>query len=178
MTAHVGDTVTLPCSAPANTNITVWLKDAKTVCVNRKNDSQCEKDDNLPDSFIGRVELKNASMVMKNLMDNDTGTYQCQVAQGGTQLRTINTTHLKVEQAKDGGDEATDDGNKITIIIAAVVGVVVGVVGVVRVVCVVGVVGVVGVVVVVRYRKRKRSLEHSYQKPAYEMRQLNNSESV
>ncbi|XP_026225193.1 coxsackievirus and adenovirus receptor homolog [Anabas testudineus] len=68
-------------------------------------------------SYRGRVELKDsemkdgdASVILKNVNINDTGTYECYVGYGDN-IELINTINLKVEPGtnKDRGDK---DGGK------------------------------------------------------------------
>lgn len=57
----------------------------------------------LPESFRGRVQLKNsdlqdgeASVVLRNVTFNDTGTYQCIVGTKGSRQAIINNITLNV----------------------------------------------------------------------------------
>lgn len=146
MTVTNGDTVTLAC--PARRLGTVeWTRGNETVCYNRSPGmNRCETD-HVPASFKGRVELNDtdASLVLKDVRVNDTGTYQCRVKQKGTSRRKrqvlptdpITTIHLKVCGGqscgpKDGGDERGTAGPAAA-----------------------GIIPVFVVVVVVIYRKRK-----------------------
>ncbi|XP_067380800.1 immunoglobulin superfamily member 3-like isoform X2 [Channa argus] len=94
ITAEPGDTVTLPCQAPRNTNVQVvqWIRrdlNNPTVCFYR--DGKCE---NSHPSFKGRVQLNrdrvkngDVSLILKNVMISDSGAYECRVIQGESKRR-------------------------------------------------------------------------------------------
>ncbi|XP_026179842.1 uncharacterized protein LOC113140252 isoform X2 [Mastacembelus armatus] len=106
ITAEPGDTVTLPCQAPRSSEILIllWTRpdldpDYVFVYRNKRSDP-----DNQHPSFKERVELKDsrmkdgdASVTLKDVTLNDTGTYECRVIHtpGGIWMIAI---HLNVAQ--------------------------------------------------------------------------------
>ncbi|XP_067437037.1 coxsackievirus and adenovirus receptor homolog isoform X1 [Thunnus thynnus] len=129
-TVKPGDDVTLQCQSPRDANITLseWsrpdLKKDGYVFFFRENRPY---ESFQHPSFSGRVQLRDpemkdgdASVILKNVTINDTGTYECRVSVIGNGLELINTTYLKVEDSghtagntwteghKDGGDK--DEG--------------------------------------------------------------------
>ncbi|KAF3698225.1 CD226 antigen DNAX accessory molecule 1 [Channa argus] len=94
ITAEPGDTVTLPCQAPINTNVQVveWIRrdlDNPTVCFYQ--DGKWEIND---PSFKDRVQLNNhwvkngdVSLILKNVTISDTGAYECRVIQRESKRR-------------------------------------------------------------------------------------------
>uniref|UniRef100_A0A3B4HCI5 Ig-like domain-containing protein n=1 Tax=Pundamilia nyererei TaxID=303518 RepID=A0A3B4HCI5_9CICH len=93
ITAQSGQDVTLTCRAPNNNLIVVeWRRpDLGEVFVYRNN--HFDSDDQHP-SFKNRVDLQDrqmkdgdVSVILKDAMINDTGTYECRVFMEGTNLR-------------------------------------------------------------------------------------------
>ncbi|KAL4008332.1 hypothetical protein ACER0C_002184 [Sarotherodon galilaeus] len=88
--------VTLPCRAPNNNIIIVieWSRaDLGEKYVLLFRDKQLNPDQQHP-SFKNRVDLRDrqmkdgdTSLILKNVMINDTGTYECRVVQGGAKRR-------------------------------------------------------------------------------------------
>ncbi|XP_063324957.1 CXADR-like membrane protein [Pelmatolapia mariae] len=96
ITAQSGQNVTLPCRAP-NNNIILgveWSRaDLGDEYVLFYRDDQLDPDNQHP-SFKNRVDLKDrqmkdgdVSLVLKNVMINDTGTYECEAFIRGTNVR-------------------------------------------------------------------------------------------
>uniref|UniRef100_A0A3Q0S4G6 Ig-like domain-containing protein n=1 Tax=Amphilophus citrinellus TaxID=61819 RepID=A0A3Q0S4G6_AMPCI len=109
-----GQTVTLPCRAPNNNYpvlVVEWSRaDLETEYVLFYRDEKLDPEEQHP-SFKDRVDLQDrrmkdgdASLVLKDVTVNDTGTYECHVVQRGTNRRTrasldgdsISTIHLSV----------------------------------------------------------------------------------
>uniref|UniRef100_A0A668VQ54 Ig-like domain-containing protein n=1 Tax=Oreochromis aureus TaxID=47969 RepID=A0A668VQ54_OREAU len=88
--------VTLPCRAPNNNIIIVieWSRaDLGEKYVLLFRDKQLNPDQQHP-SFKNRVDLRDrqmkdgdASLILKDVTTNDTGTYECRVVQGGAKRR-------------------------------------------------------------------------------------------
>ncbi|CAG5965570.1 unnamed protein product [Menidia menidia] len=106
ITAEAGqDSVTLPCGAGKEKEITAleWSRpDLDPDVVFLYIDGHFHPD-RLHPSFRNRVDLLNrrmkdgdASLVLKDLKINDTGTYECEVIQGGGGQKMITTIHLVV----------------------------------------------------------------------------------
>ncbi|CAI5659978.1 unnamed protein product [Oreochromis niloticus] len=105
ITAESGQDITLTCRAPNNNIIVVEWSRAdlgdKNVFLYRN--GQFESDDQHP-SFKDRVDLQDrqmkdgdVSLILKDLMINDTGTYQCQVIQEQKEgLKLISIIYLSV----------------------------------------------------------------------------------
>ncbi|KAK2813070.1 hypothetical protein Q5P01_000896 [Channa striata] len=86
LSAYPGDTVTLPCRPPNNTNITAveWIRpdlEPKYVFVYQNQHFNMSQQH---PSFENRVELKDSemkdgdvSLILKNVTSRDTGTYYC-----------------------------------------------------------------------------------------------------
>ncbi|XP_063324962.1 CD226 antigen-like [Pelmatolapia mariae] len=93
ITAESGQDVTLPCQTPNNKNILTveWSRadlEPKYVYVHR--DGRFDPE-NQHTSFKNRVDLQDrqmqdgdVSLILKDVMINDTGTYECRVVQKGT----------------------------------------------------------------------------------------------
>ncbi|CAI5659993.1 unnamed protein product [Oreochromis niloticus] len=92
ITADSGQDVTLTCRVPNNNILTVeWSRadlEPKYVYVHR--DGRFDPENQHP-SFKDRVDLQvrqmkdgDVSLILKNVMINDTGTYECRVVQKGT----------------------------------------------------------------------------------------------
>ncbi|XP_030580105.1 matrix remodeling-associated protein 8-like [Archocentrus centrarchus] len=109
-----GQTVTLPCRAPNNNYpvlVVEWSRaDLETEYVLFYRDEKLDPEEQHP-SFKDRVDLQDrrmkdgdASLVLKDVAVNDTGTYECHVVQRGTNRRTrasldgdpISTIYLSV----------------------------------------------------------------------------------
>ncbi|XP_026178963.1 polymeric immunoglobulin receptor-like isoform X2 [Mastacembelus armatus] len=120
ITAEPGQTVTLPCRAPSNSEIRTveWTRpdlDPKYVFVYWNNQPDPV---NQHPSFKERVELKDSQMkdgdvsvTLKNVTFNDTGTYECRVLQGQSKPpELISIIHLRVsaghrEKHRDDGQD-------------------------------------------------------------------------
>ncbi|XP_026225504.1 coxsackievirus and adenovirus receptor homolog [Anabas testudineus] len=124
-----GDTVTLPCRGFSNTPVksVKWIRSdlEHGGCVYMLQDGRYVPDNQHP-NYKNLVELKDTemkdgdvSLILKNAMPVDSGTYECYVSQGGTNRkkrdtdRPITIIHLRVEPGtnKDGGDK--DGGDRI-----------------------------------------------------------------
>lgn len=129
-----GEDVTLVCRAPNKAAIEqlAWsraeLKSHKYVFFLRNNRSLINSQ--LP-SYRGRVKLMdpemkdgNASVILKNVNINDTGTYECEIGWSSTGRALISTIKLKV-QVSDGAAGIIKD--KDGVIIHASIGVLLGV---------------------------------------------------
>ncbi|KAM9335742.1 coxsackievirus and adenovirus receptor-like isoform 1-T1 [Symphorus nematophorus] len=142
-----GDDVTLQCQAPADAPIILleWSRPDLNVdsYVFLYRNERSYENHQLP-SFRGRVELKDAEMkngdasvVLKNVSVNDTGTYECRVtvrSSGSNEITHLialtvtdadDTAGNKDGRNKDGGNK--DGGNKdgyLRIVIPTVIGVI------------------------------------------------------
>uniref|UniRef100_A0A669CHI2 Ig-like domain-containing protein n=1 Tax=Oreochromis niloticus TaxID=8128 RepID=A0A669CHI2_ORENI len=106
ITAESGQDVTLTCRAPNNNFIVVeWSRaDLGDEYVFVYKDEGFHSNSQHP-SFKNRVDLQDrqmkdgdVSLILKDVMINDTGTYKCRVVQIGTEhLKLINTTYLHVD---------------------------------------------------------------------------------
>ncbi|KAM9717600.1 uncharacterized protein ACNS7B_021235 isoform 2-T2 [Menidia menidia] len=131
ITAEAGqDSVTLPCGAGKEKEITAleWSRaDLDPDGVLLFMDGRFESDGQHP-SFRNRVDLQDrqmkdgdASLILKNVKINDTGTYECRVIQGGNRMRRtvlmtypISTIHLEVSTppppgTQEGGGKGRGD---------------------------------------------------------------------
>ncbi|XP_067380755.1 myelin-oligodendrocyte glycoprotein-like [Channa argus] len=156
ITAREGENVSLPCSALQNSDIIVieWSRRfqnfSHVVFLHR--DGWFDPWNQHP-SYKNRVELKdeqmkdgNMSLILKNVIISDTGTYDCLIQRGTDQIKTtetICTINLTVFQP--GGDEDGNVGLKVGLSVVALL---------------------VGVVGVVMYRKRKGPKEETSYKAA------------
>ncbi|KAL4008425.1 hypothetical protein ACER0C_002277 [Sarotherodon galilaeus] len=119
--AEVGQDVTLPCRAPNNNPISVlkWSRaDLGVEYVFLYKNKRIETDGQHP-SFKNRVDLLDrqmkdgdVSLILKNVMINDTGTYECVVIpEGGGSSKPVSIIYLHVvPPGQTGGD--TEDGGK------------------------------------------------------------------
>ncbi|XP_007570389.1 immunoglobulin superfamily member 2-like [Poecilia formosa] len=134
ITAKPGENVTLPCGAAENQHVLVvnWRRtDLGSEYILLYRDGQFDPEYQSP-SFKDRVDLKavdhgDLSLILSNMMINDTGTYECRVvSKDGNEKRAtpskelISTINLIVELGnKDGGqDEAKAAGRNKTGLIA------------------------------------------------------------
>ncbi|XP_067437038.1 hepatitis A virus cellular receptor 2 homolog isoform X2 [Thunnus thynnus] len=121
-TVKPGDDVTLQCQSPRDANITLseWsrpdLKKDGYVFFFRENRPY---ESFQHPSFSGRVQLRDpemkdgdASVILKNVTINDTGTYECRVSVIGNGLELINTTYLKVEDSGHTAGNTWTEGDK------------------------------------------------------------------
>ncbi|KAL4008316.1 hypothetical protein ACER0C_002168 [Sarotherodon galilaeus] len=173
ITAEPGQkNVTLPCRAPNNNNIVVleWSRaDLGEKYVLLFRDELFDPENQHP-SFRNRVELLDremkggdVSLILKNVMINDTAAYECRVVQGGTKRRKravlknvdpISIVTLKVDPPGQTGGQTEDGGKE-----AGSVGLIVGL----SVSAVLLVAAVVGFLI---YRKHKQQQsQDSYQRP-------------
>ncbi|XP_039859955.1 programmed cell death 1 ligand 1-like [Simochromis diagramma] len=106
ITAESGQNVTLPCRAPNNSKILTveWHRpDLQPKYVLLFRDGNIDPD-NQHRSFKNRVDLQdrqmkdgNVSLILKDVMINDTGTYECQVfLQETRSLQSITNITLRV----------------------------------------------------------------------------------
>ncbi|XP_063325827.1 programmed cell death 1 ligand 1-like [Pelmatolapia mariae] len=146
ITAKVGqENITLTCRAPNNKTIRAvkWSRaDLGDEYVLLYRNEQLDPGNQHP-SFRNRVDLQdrqmkngNVSLVLKNVMINDAGTYECRILQTGTGLQLINIIHLHVDppgqtggDTEDGGKEAGSVGLKVGLIVFALLVVVVAAAG-------------------------------------------------
>ncbi|KAG7236277.1 hypothetical protein INR49_001193 [Caranx melampygus] len=133
--AAPGQTVSLPCRAPSNTDIIVveWTRpDLEPEYVLMYKDGWSDPD-HQHQAFKGRVELEDremkdgdVSMILKNVTSSDTGTYECRVVLGKTNRRKratlltepISTIYLKVQSGRTeetGDEEGGDEGQWIAL---------------------------------------------------------------
>ncbi|KAG7233196.1 hypothetical protein INR49_007356, partial [Caranx melampygus] len=110
ITAAPGQTVSLPCRAPSNTDVIVveWTRpELEPEYVFLYRDGRSVPENQLP-SFKNRVELKDrdmkdgdVSMILKNVTSSDTGTYECHVfhteTDSSSRSEPISTIHLEVQ---------------------------------------------------------------------------------
>ncbi|KAG7236244.1 hypothetical protein INR49_001160, partial [Caranx melampygus] len=125
ITAAPGQTVSLSCRAPSNTDITAveWTRpglEPEYVFLYR--DGRSDPGNQLP-SFKDRVELQDrqmkdgdVSMILKDLTSKDTGTYECRVFHTETdssrRSEPISIVHLKVQSGDTGGRGDKETGDK------------------------------------------------------------------
>ncbi|KAL4008414.1 hypothetical protein ACER0C_002266 [Sarotherodon galilaeus] len=108
ITAHTGKNVTLTCRATNNKIVALkWSKDDQKQYVLYYRGGKFDHDDQHP-SFTNRVALQDrqlkdgdVSLILKNVTINDTGTYECRVAQiepnqERPSLKLINNINLSV----------------------------------------------------------------------------------
>ncbi|XP_041842244.1 uncharacterized protein LOC121640503 isoform X2 [Melanotaenia boesemani] len=140
ITAEPGHDVSLPCRAGHDGDITSvdWIRpdlDPEYVLLYR--DGRFYLSHQHP-SFQNRVDLQDrqmkdgdVSLILKNLMTNDTGTYECRVLQKGTNtVFTESIIHLEVSPSgttqdgrnQDGGDK---DGGHYRLIVGLSAGVII-----------------------------------------------------
>ncbi|XP_026005713.1 uncharacterized protein LOC113010720 [Astatotilapia calliptera] len=148
ITITVGQTVILPCQTPINKSdpmiVLEWSRpELGTEYVLFYRDKNFDLDNQHP-SFKNRVDLQDrqmkdgdVSLILKDVMINDTGTYECRVVQGRTNRRKrsnldgdpISVIYLHVDPpGQTGGD--TEDGSVglivslsvFIVLVAAVVG--------------------------------------------------------
>ncbi|XP_028262717.1 butyrophilin-like protein 2 [Parambassis ranga] len=122
--ARLGANVILPCHAERNINTAVWrLKGEDDGFVLYRNGDPNAKKKLLP-SFKGRVELKegwkedgDASLTLKNVSTEDSGTYECRVKgdtiKGAPLISRVNLTVLSNEctQGKGSRRKRAADSN-------------------------------------------------------------------
>ncbi|CAI5660077.1 unnamed protein product [Oreochromis niloticus] len=173
ITAESGQNVTLTCRAPNKNIIGVeWNRaDLETEYVLFYRDDQFDQDSQHP-SFKNRVDLRDGqmkdgdvSLILKNVMINDTGTYQCRVKTGRKRKENqsnetkepilnensiSNITLIVVPPGHTGGDNKDEGGRKE----AGSVGLIVGL----SVSAVLLVAAVVGFLI---YRKQKQQIQSS-----------------
>ncbi|XP_023270307.1 uncharacterized protein LOC111661074 [Seriola lalandi dorsalis] len=140
ITAAPGQTVSLSCRAPKDTNIIVveWSRpglEPEHVFLYRG--GRCVTSyQHL--SFQNRVELQDrqmkdgdVSLILKNVKEEDTGNYKCRVIQGGrnrrkrdtSRIETISIIHLDVHQPgiteergdEEGGDEEGNSRGRVAL---------------------------------------------------------------
>ncbi|XP_039464076.1 coxsackievirus and adenovirus receptor-like [Oreochromis aureus] len=135
ITAESGQDVTLTSRAPNNNKIIVveWSRaDLESHHVLLYRDGQFDPDGQHP-SFKNRVDLQDrqmkdgdVSLILKNVMINDTGTYECRVQRQREILSLITSVYLHVDPPgqsggnKDGGREDGSLGLKIGLSVCAV----------------------------------------------------------
>ncbi|XP_005462110.1 selection and upkeep of intraepithelial T-cells protein 7 [Oreochromis niloticus] len=115
ITAQSGQNLTLPCQAENNNINTVqWSRaDLGTKYVLLFRDGHLDPDDQHP-SFKNRVDLQykkikegDVSLILKNVIINDTGTYECYTFQsGGNQEKPISSIYLRVDPPGQTGGSA------------------------------------------------------------------------
>ncbi|XP_051800707.1 selection and upkeep of intraepithelial T-cells protein 8-like [Acanthochromis polyacanthus] len=149
ITAELGQDVNLTCKVPNKYSITIiavqWIRldqDPEYVLLYR--DGHLDPEYQHP-SYQNRVDLQNkevkdgdASLILKKVKMEDTGTYECRVSEKGKK-DPISITYLVVVEPgnknafigdggeKDGGEKdinTRDGGNKTGIIAGSVVGVI------------------------------------------------------
>ncbi|CAI5660146.1 unnamed protein product [Oreochromis niloticus] len=170
ITAESGQKITLTCRAPHNNIIVVeWSRaDLGDEYVLLYRDDQFVPDDQHP-SFKNRVDLQDrqmkdgdVSLILKNVMINDAGKYECRVVQRGTNRRKrahlntdpISIIYLKVDPPGQTGGHTEDGGKE-----GGSVGLIVGL----TVPALLLFTGVVGFLI---YRKHKQQQsQDSYQPP-------------
>ncbi|XP_025759513.1 uncharacterized protein LOC112844123 [Oreochromis niloticus] len=121
ITAESGQKVILPCRTPNNSTIT-FVKWSKTglgedyVLLYR--DGHFDPANQHP-SFQNRVDLQdrqmkdgNVSLILKNVMINDTGTYECRVIMSGTKNAPSIITLSVVDPPGQTGGHTEDGGKK------------------------------------------------------------------
>ncbi|XP_039463655.1 CD226 antigen-like [Oreochromis aureus] len=166
ITMKPGQDVNLTCEAPNNNNIIIveWSRaDLKEhECVLFYRDGHFLPDHQHP-SFKHRVDLQDrqmkdgdVSLILRNVMINDTGTYKCHVQKDGDSIKLISSIYLSVvvPPGQTGGDG--QDGGKE----AGSVGMIVGL-------SICAVLLVAAVVGFFMYRKhQEQKIQDSYQPPA------------
>ncbi|XP_030609095.1 uncharacterized protein LOC115796800 [Archocentrus centrarchus] len=162
ITAESGQTVTLPCQAPNNNNIMAveWSRaDLETQYVLLYRDGQFIPDDQHP-SFKNRVDLQDrqmkdgdVSLILKDVMTDDTGTYECRIFTRGTNSTKraifdgdpISLVHLRVVGPPGGHTEDGSAGLRAGLQLPAMV-----------------IVAVVGFFLYRKHKKRKRPGSYSH----------------
>ncbi|KAK2863451.1 hypothetical protein Q5P01_002984 [Channa striata] len=134
LTAEPGNSVTLTCQVITKNQVTVveWKRpdvDSGYVFFYRSGESDPDKQH---PSFKKRVELKDkhlkdgdVSVILKNVTINDTGTYECYMAEKGRSSQLITTVTLTDGGDKDRGHVGLVAGLPVVallLLIAAVVG--------------------------------------------------------
>ncbi|XP_076741765.1 coxsackievirus and adenovirus receptor homolog isoform X3 [Maylandia zebra] len=170
--------VTLPCRAPNNSSSITgveWSRaDLGDEYVLLYRDDQLDPTNQDP-SFKNRVDLKDrqmkdgdASLILKDVMINDTGTYKCEAFIRGTNVRKranlvsepISIVTLKVDppgqtggDTEDGGKEAGEQNLNGSIWLIVSLSVLTGLI-------------VAGVVFVIYRKHKQQQNQDSYQPPA------------
>ncbi|XP_005465537.1 uncharacterized protein LOC102079545 isoform X2 [Oreochromis niloticus] len=122
ISAEFGQDVTLTCRAPNNNkNIIVveWSRaDLEPQHVLLQRIGQFDPDNQHP-SFKNRVDLQDrqmkdgdVSLILKNVMINDTGTYECRVQRQRESLSLITSVYLSVVPPGQSGGHKEDRRNK------------------------------------------------------------------
>ncbi|XP_026005910.1 coxsackievirus and adenovirus receptor homolog isoform X2 [Astatotilapia calliptera] len=107
ITAECGQDVTLTCRAPNSINkiiVVEWSRaDLEPQHVLLQQNGQFDLDNQYP-SFKNRVDLQDrqmkdgdASLILKDVMINDTGTYDCRVQRQRESLSLITSVYLHAE---------------------------------------------------------------------------------
>ncbi|XP_039465561.1 immunoglobulin superfamily member 11-like [Oreochromis aureus] len=138
ITAESGQDVTLPCRAPDNnnTNYVKWSRaDLGDEYVILYRDEQLDPENQHP-SFENRVVFQDrqmkdgdVSLILNNVMINDTGTYECRVTMTGTnhskgahmRVSRIDLT-VVVPPGQTGGSVGLIVGLSVSAVLLAVVG--------------------------------------------------------
>ncbi|XP_033182575.1 V-set domain-containing T-cell activation inhibitor 1-like isoform X1 [Anabas testudineus] len=137
ITAETGDAVTLPCQVPRDTQILVleWIRpdlEPENVFFYKNGQSHPERQH---PSFRNRVELKDEhmeegdlSLILKNVMISDTGTYECHVYQS-ERNHTMSIIDLKVDDSGDAAGHKGGGNTTLIVVVVLVLFLVVGIVG-------------------------------------------------
>ncbi|XP_039892324.1 versican core protein-like [Simochromis diagramma] len=120
ITAHSGQDVTFPCRAPNNKAIHVkWSRtDLGEEYALLYRDDRIDLG-NQHQSFQNRVDLQDrrmkdgdVSLILKNVMTTDAGTYECKVLVG-KEMRLSNTIRLTVDPPAQTGGGTKDGGKEV-----------------------------------------------------------------
>ncbi|KAK2863474.1 hypothetical protein Q5P01_003007 [Channa striata] len=119
ITGRLGSNIVLQCQGTQDVKLLKWTKpDLKSeyyVYLFRNEQSEVKYQHQ---SFRGRVELRDpgmksgdATLILKNVTINDTGTYECHVGYEGRPELT-SSIHLTVVQSGGGAGHTEDGGDK------------------------------------------------------------------
>ncbi|XP_048868489.1 uncharacterized protein LOC125740827 isoform X3 [Brienomyrus brachyistius] len=82
ITAHIGDTVMLPCDGPADTDTkevdVLWLFGGKPACW--FNGNWCETGHYVSRTRLGSIKQNNFSLVITGVRKDDDGVYMCRIS--------------------------------------------------------------------------------------------------
>ncbi|XP_023646302.2 uncharacterized protein [Paramormyrops kingsleyae] len=126
--ANIGDTVTLPCDGPADTDTkevdVLWQFGGKPVCW-FKNGSWCETGHYVNRTRLGSIQQNNFSLVIYPVKEEDRGEYKCLVSDEVQQRIRLNVTDPVCRPYREREDHpgASSGGNML--VIGLIVGIVV-----------------------------------------------------
>ncbi|XP_072567596.1 junctional adhesion molecule-like [Paramormyrops kingsleyae] len=93
ITAHIGDTVMMPCVGPADTDTkevdVLWLLGGKPACW-FKNGSWCETGHYVNRTQLRSIQQNNFSLVINPVKEEDDGVYICRINHKDRQIIRLN----------------------------------------------------------------------------------------